>query len=276
MDEVVAQLPVVGGVLASVFVGPFCAFCFLLLRKKRARQRRRSPIGIELLRGPGHTLRQQLDELQLDLLSEVYALMSLPLIVLALFLAEAHRRGLDRMRHLVPFFVAIVLIGIVWIIFRLVKAGGKLDNLRNGYDAEVAVGQELDQLMRQGAAVFHDFPADGFNIDHVVIAPRGVFAVETKGYTKRGDMRGKQGATVVFDGNSLSFPHWLSREPIEQAERQAQWLAKWVTSATGEPVGVVPVLALPVGSSIARDAARFACSAAASSATCSSRPVRHP
>jgi hypothetical protein len=131
------------------------------------------------------------------------------------------------------------------IVFRLVKPGGKLDNLRNGYDAEVAVGQELDQLMREGAAVFHDFPADGFNIDPIVIAPGGVFAVETKGYTKRNDTRGKPGATVVFDGNSLSFPHWSTREPVEQAERQAKWLARWVTSAIGEPVNVVAVLALP-------------------------------
>ena len=37
-------------------------------------------------------------------------------------------------------------------------------------DAEVAIGQELDQLMRDGAAVFHDMPAERFNIDHVVIA----------------------------------------------------------------------------------------------------------
>jgi len=31
------------------------------------------------------------------------------------------------------------------------KAGNRLDHLKAGYDAEVAVGQELDQLMRQGA-----------------------------------------------------------------------------------------------------------------------------
>jgi hypothetical protein len=38
--------------------------------------------------------------------------------------------------------------------------------------------------MRQGAAAFHDLPAEQFNIDHVVVATEGVFAFETKGFTK--------------------------------------------------------------------------------------------
>jgi hypothetical protein len=38
---------------------------------------------------------------------------------------------------------------------------------------------------------------------------------------------------------------WKTKEPLEQAERQAQWLAKWATSAIGDLVTVVPVLALP-------------------------------
>lgn len=33
------------------------------------------------------------------------------------------------------------------------KAGTRLDHLKAGYDAEVAVGQELDQLMRKRAAI---------------------------------------------------------------------------------------------------------------------------
>jgi hypothetical protein len=120
-----------------------------------------------------------------------------------------------------------------------------MDKLRLGIDAELAVGQELDQLMRDGAAVFHDLPGDKFNIDHVVIAPQGVFAVETKGYAKPNRGGGTADATVVFDGKSLAFPDWSSSKPIEQADRQARWLADWLTSATGEPVHVAPALALP-------------------------------
>ncbi len=134
---------------------------------------------------------------------------------------------------------------VAWQIRKMVKAASRIDDLRNGFDAELAVGQELDQLMRYGAAVFHDFPADGFNIDHVVIAKQGVFAVETKGYTKAIGQNGKVNARVVFDGRTLSFPTWTTSKPLEQAERQAKWLSKWAADAVGEAVDVTPVLALP-------------------------------
>jgi hypothetical protein len=89
-------------------------------------------------------------------------------------------------------------------------------------------------------------PADGFNIDHVVLSTHGIFAVETKGYTKRnGIASGRREATVVFDGASLAFPASTTTEPLEQAERQAQWLAKFLGRSTGEALMVSPVLALP-------------------------------
>jgi hypothetical protein len=50
---------------------------------------------------------------------------------------------------------------------------------------------------------------------------------------------------VVFDGKVLKFPAWTTSEPLEQAERQAAWLAKWLTRAVGSAVQVLPVVALP-------------------------------
>jgi Nuclease-related domain len=120
-----------------------------------------------------------------------------------------------------------------------------MDNLKAGYDAELAVGQELDQLMRYGATVFHDIPGEHFNIDHVVIAKEGIFAVETKGFTKPRRGGGRSDATVTFDGKRLAFPTWSTSEPLEQAERQAAWLSKWLSSAVGAPLQALPVLALP-------------------------------
>jgi hypothetical protein len=245
MQDLLSQLPVLGGVLATVFLGPALAIAALLHRKRRARQRRRSPLGIQLLRSPGHTLREQVDEASKDLMWDISMLMVLPLLVLAVFLAQAHVRTLPGMQHLAPVYVLLTLLFIALVLRKLMKTGSLLDRLRAGLDAEVAVGQELDQLMRQGAAVFHDFPGEGFNIDHVVISRVGLFAVETKGYTKRSDQAGRAAARVIFDGASLAFPGWTTREPIEQAERQAQWLSKWISSATGEAITASPVVALP-------------------------------
>jgi len=245
MGEITNQIAIVLGVLAACFAGPAAAICVLLRRRAKARQSRRSPIGISLLRGPGHSLREQLDETHNDLTWDLVLLMVVPLLALALFLAQSHLRGLPQTAHAAPVYALAAIAFIVHMLRRLLKAGTQLDHLKAGYDAEVAVGQELDQLMRKGAATFHDLPAEQFNIDHVVVAAEGVFAVETKGFTKPNQGRGKADATVVYDGETLKFPTWATKEPLEQAERQAAWLAKWLSSAVGSPVSVLPVVALP-------------------------------
>ncbi|MBT2326500.1 NERD domain-containing protein [Variovorax paradoxus] len=245
MGEIAQQIAIMAGVLAASFAGPLLAIGLLVVRKRRARARRRSPVGMDLLRSPGHTLRDEIDEAGTDVLSDAFLLMLVPLMALAVFLAQSHLRGLQGMMHLGPIYAVLAMSFVAFMVRRLWKAGERLDKLKAGYDAELAVGQELDQLMRQGAFVFHDFPATNFNIDHVVIAAAGVFAVETKGFTKPKRGRGRADATVAFDGKVLKFPTWATKEPLEQAERQADWLAKWLTSAIGSPVHALPVLALP-------------------------------
>jgi hypothetical protein len=164
------------GVLAACFAGPAAALFVLIRRKAKARQNRRSPIGIALLRGPGHLLREQLDEAHNDLTWDLVLLMVVPLLALALFLANSHLRGLPQMAHPAPVYALAAIAFIAYLLRKLLNASTRLDHLKAGYDAEVAVGQELDQLMRQGAASFHDLPAEQFNIDHVVIAAEGARA----------------------------------------------------------------------------------------------------
>lgn len=43
-----------------------------------------------------------------------------------------------------------------------------------------AVVEFLYGLREQGYKVLHDIPADEFNLDHVVVAPYGVYLIETK------------------------------------------------------------------------------------------------
>jgi hypothetical protein len=245
MDSFAARIGVVVGVLGACFLGPGLALYFLWKRKSQARAKRRAPLGKELLRGPGYTLREQLESELVDFSFDIALLMVVPLMALTVFLAQAHVAGMAKILHLAPLYAALALAFIAWAVRKLWKTGTRLDNLKVGYDAELAAGQELDQLMRQGAVVFHDFPADNFNIDHVVISAQGIFAVETKGYTKPKRSGGKADATVVFDGTILRFPTWTTNEPLEQAVRQAAWLSKWASSAIGGPVNTLPLLALP-------------------------------
>lgn len=53
--------------------------------------------------------------------------------------------------------------------------------LRRGAEAEEAVGETLDGLVREGWRVMHDIDLWGPpNLDHLVSGPKGVFAIETK------------------------------------------------------------------------------------------------
>ncbi len=240
------QLGALAGVLAACFSGPFAALWILLWRKRRLRAQRRSPINRGLLRSPGHTLREQLEQINRDADWNVAMLMVVPLMMLSLYLVQSQARGPTRSStFLALLYAAGAVVYIAGMTRRLWKSFIRIDRLKAGLDAELAVGQELDQLMRQGAAVFHDLPGENFNIDHVVIARQGVFAIETKGYSKRNEHAGRAGATVVFDGQCLKFPAWTIKKPLEQSERQAQWLAQWLASATGTQMRVLPVLALP-------------------------------
>ena len=99
--------------------------------------------------------------------------------------------------------------------------------------------------MLDGCHVYHDFQAEAFNIDHIVVCANGVFAIETKGRAKPNRGRGQEDALVVYDGKELVFPTWQEHEPLEQAKRQADWLTSWLTKAVGAQIIVKPVLALP-------------------------------
>ena len=67
MESLVQQLGIVACVLIAAFFGPVLALFLLVHRKRRARARRRSPISISLLRSPGNSLREQLDEAAIDI-----------------------------------------------------------------------------------------------------------------------------------------------------------------------------------------------------------------
>lgn len=60
---------------------------------------------------------------------------------------------------------------------------------RLGYLGERAVGHHLNRLAADGYRVYHDLQFEGFNIDHVLVGPSGVYSVETKTF-KKGEGQG--------------------------------------------------------------------------------------
>jgi hypothetical protein len=105
----------------------------------------------------------------------------------------------------------------------------KVQSLRQGRDGERAVGQFLERLRQDGGQVFHDIPGTGFNLDHVVISTHGIYAIETKTWSKPWP-----NAQVVVDGKTLTVAGQVpARSPIVQAASAANWLEKLLRESTG-------------------------------------------
>ena len=129
--------------------------------------------------------------------------------------------------------------------WRIVRRMPGLRKMKQGIRAEQAAAQELAEVLAGRNRIIHDVQAQDFNIDHVVITPGGIFAVETKSRLKPAAGQGAEAVKVIYDGKCLKFPGWTETAPIEQARRQADWLARHLQAETGERLPVFPVLALP-------------------------------
>ncbi len=172
---------------------------------------RRSPLTRELLRSPGESIRAQIEDISINIDSFLVVMVTFPVVVYSTYLSQMYFVGGKQSNFSIVIYLLLAgLPTLFWAvkIWRLLK---QRRSLYLGLDCELAVGQELNHLMLEGCRVYHDFPADKFNIDHVVVSSKGVFAVETKGRAKPDKKMGSAGATVVYDGQVLRFPGWCEK-----------------------------------------------------------------
>ncbi|MGC9941610.1 MAG: nuclease-related domain-containing protein [Verrucomicrobiota bacterium] len=211
----------------------------------------KSPQSEKLLRPPGHSLSLRLDK-TIDKFLDYIMVAAL----CAAFGGGAASIFALALGEKAPFIwlaglfsVAALFIGLcAWFSLRAFHCADKARGIRLGLRGEQAVAEALGETADCGFRAFHDFPAeDHWNIDHVVVGSRGVFLIETKARRRhRISRKSKQKAhEVIFDGSSLQFPYGKTDRPINQARGNAQWLAKYLTKRTGEPVAVEPLVVLP-------------------------------
>jgi len=216
-----------------------------VLKFYHSRKKRRVPFTDRFYRAPGQSLFEKLDDLNIDLNAYLAMMINAPLILYAVYMTQLYyRKGpLPIITTLAFILVGCLITG--YFVFKMVQCFNLRRKLRLGYEGEIATGQELNKMMRKRYHVYHDFVADKFNIDHIVVGPAGVFAVETKARAKPMTESPSEDAKVSYDGKCLHYPKWRENKPLEQAKRQATWLERWLTSATGEKTRVRPVVALP-------------------------------
>jgi hypothetical protein len=198
----------------------------------------RSPLKGRPLRNP----RQSLDEQIHDLISD-YALgpavFALFLVLLAAleWIEYAQAIPPKPVLYSVP---AVVALG--YAVFRFFPVRREVRALRLGRDGEKDVGQKLEVLRKKGYEILHDIIGNGFNLDHVLIGPAGIFTVETKTHSK--PVKGNP--SILFDGNKIIVGGLEpERNPVVQAKAQASWLRELPAESTGRKFEVRPVIVYP-------------------------------
>jgi hypothetical protein len=217
-------------------------------RYRSTRAARRDALTQALLRAPGESLRLRMADANWD--TAEYAALALFVLPLAAALLApvwgAGERAPLPETTLALAACAAALQG--WLSWRLWRVLRRARNLALAYEAEVAAGHELDRLAPLGYRVFHDVPVEerGFSVDHVVIGPAGVFAVETEGRARPRRGANDDGESeVAYDGETLRFPGWRETKPLKQAVAQADWMRAWLSTTVGETVPVRPLVVLP-------------------------------
>lgn len=118
----------------------------------------------------------------------------------------------------------------------------KVKALKQGRDGERAVGQYLELFRESGCHIYHDILGKGFNVDHVVISPKGIFVCETKTYSK--PVSGK--ANINFDGQKILI---YGQEPltdiITQANAADSYIKGILKDSTGKDFDTFPVVLFP-------------------------------
>ena len=178
---------------------------------------------------------------RLDLFEQAVPWLTLPAFCWAMFVVELLRWLWSAPPS--PTSMAIVaVLGTALSAYRLRPIFRDLKNVGQGIRGERYVGQVLEDLFRpRGYRVLHDIPSDtsGFNVDHVLVGPEGVYAVETKHYS-----RPTKGArAIVYDGQSLTIPGVTpDRDPLAQTRAAAKHVREVLRRTTGRDVPVRPVL----------------------------------
>jgi len=212
-------------------------------------QARRSPLqGRKIGNMPGQQLLKRISHHETEVMTAI-AMMYTALPLMFMVWASIHLDWAQirwRWIHGAYLFAALVLF--LWGFRDYVRNYRARERVRDGWTAEHVTGLQLNRLVMQGCTVLHDVPADGFNIDHVVIAPRAIYAVETKSFRKpkgAGDKGDDRLHHVSYDGKGLTFPDFATTAPVEQAARQAQWLRRHLRDALGQELPVVAAVSLP-------------------------------
>lgn len=203
-------------------------------------QNTQSPLHNKPIRSPGQSLNEQIEELMYDKFLT-------PLMVVIFILAMAIQEWVAVVMHTPrsPFLYLCFAFGaIVYFLYQVRRYWPILNKLKRGRDGEKVVGQRLEELRKMDYKIFHDLvdPKIGFNIDHIIVGPAGVFTIETKTISKS---KGKSNHVKRYKDTLKVGGFIPTKNPLEQAKAQASWVKNFLYEFLGEYIPVRSVVVYP-------------------------------
>lgn len=232
--------------IASIFIPALLALgSAWAYRKWQDRHGRTLPTAGRRIYGPGEQLRKRIEE-DTD---QMFWGFTVLFFIGPYFVAAWALKRVDVSSIQFDIGDSILAAGMVvisaWAIWRILTSGKARRIGLAGLKAEMYTAQELNRLIGSGCTVLHDVPGDGFNLDHVVIGPSAVYVVETKSVRKPRNTGKDDHYKVRQEGDVLRFPDFNSKAPAQQARHYAQWLARYLSETTNQPIPVQATVSLP-------------------------------
>lgn len=223
------------------------------MRNESAKGKRQYPFERLLLRSPGQYLTEEMVGMLLGIFMHSF------FIVFGAYLIYS---TVWSYYHPVTFSTVIVMSGfsillIIYSLYFISKTLKKYRCYELGRDGEKRVSQILREQQGADWQIYDDIQFHGaekdYNIDHLVIAPQGIFCIETKtNSAKPGKTK-----TVFYDGSVLrvgDFKHYPNnpKSDLSQAKRNGYTIQKSLQSALGRSYEIQPILVFPEASVIPR------------------------
>ncbi|MFC0269054.1 nuclease-related domain-containing protein [Kushneria aurantia] len=234
-------------VLPLVFLTPLGATAVVVLGLRHLFQDKPgfSASG-EHLRQSGHRFRERLAEARVQLflacaLGPVVAIT--PLIYgMGRMLFSSHQDWIEWSLYGLTTTVLALIVGAFMMILSY-----RISRLRLRLACAMSVTWQLEQLMlanEQMIHVFHDVPAEGASIDHVIVTRQGVFALTVKA-RRAPPGSASESPRLRLDGERLCFPDHEERSPLRDARRARRWLHIDLSRYCGSDIAVRGMLMLP-------------------------------
>jgi hypothetical protein len=121
---------------------------------------------------------------------------------------------------------------------------GWVDQWLMGSQGELWTDEQLRKLEKRGWVVLRDLKRQGYNVDHVVIGPGGVFVIDSKNLDGRVTCAGDELRIHRPGANPMARPAYCTPQPARGVRSQAAELNNRLRTRAGRSIWVTGVVAV--------------------------------